>query len=103
MKNVKWLSGITIVANDFRGFWQNQGWDDAAPYQTESRIDVPAGRTSVAPGALSVGGVAFAGDRGIQSVEVSTDQGQTWQPGQVKPGLSPYTWQLWRTDVDVSR
>jgi DMSO/TMAO reductase YedYZ molybdopterin-dependent catalytic subunit len=103
MKNVKWLSGITIVANDFHGFWQSQGWDDAAPYQTASRIDAPAGRATLAPGTLAVGGVAFAGDRGIQSVEISTDQGQTWLPAQLKPGLSANTWQLWRTDVDVSR
>jgi DMSO/TMAO reductase YedYZ molybdopterin-dependent catalytic subunit len=103
MKNVKWLTGITIVADDFKGFWQNQGWDDAAPYQTESRIDVPRGRESYAPGPLSVGGVAFAGDRGIQSVEVSTDAGQTWQPAQVKPGLSPYSWQLWRADIQVDK
>jgi DMSO/TMAO reductase YedYZ molybdopterin-dependent catalytic subunit len=103
MKNVKWLNGITIVADDFKGFWQNQGWDDAAPYQTESRIDAPRGRVSVPPGALSVGGVAYAGDRGIQSVEVSTDGGRTWQAAQVKPGLSPYTWQLWRADLQVDQ
>jgi DMSO/TMAO reductase YedYZ molybdopterin-dependent catalytic subunit len=103
MKNVKWLNGITIVADDFRGFWQNQGWDDAAPYQTESRIDAPRGRVSVPPGPLAVGGVAYAGDRGIQSVEVSTDGGRSWQPAQVKPGLSPYAWQLWRADVQVDQ
>jgi DMSO/TMAO reductase YedYZ molybdopterin-dependent catalytic subunit len=103
MKNVKWLSGITIVSEPFLGFWQNQGWDDGAPYQTESRIDVPEGRDSFPAGTLAVGGVAFAGDRGIQSVEVSTDAGQTWQAAQVKPGLSPYTWQLWRGDVQVDR
>ena len=78
-----------------------QGWDDAAPYQTESRIDVPFGRSSVPAGALAVAGVAYAGDRGIQSVEVSSDGGRSWQPAQVKPGLSPYTWQLWRADITV--
>jgi DMSO/TMAO reductase YedYZ molybdopterin-dependent catalytic subunit len=103
MKNVKWLTGISILAGDFRGFWQNQGWDDAAPYQTESRIDVPRGHDSISAGPLSVGGVAFAGDRGISAVEVSSDAGQTWQPAQIKPGLSPYTWQLWRADVQVDR
>jgi len=77
--------------------------DDAAPYQTESRIDVPRGRDTVAAGQLSVGGVAFAGDRGIQAVEVSTDAGQTWQSAQVKAGLSANTWQLWRADVAVDR
>jgi DMSO/TMAO reductase YedYZ molybdopterin-dependent catalytic subunit len=103
MKNVKWLTGITIVATDFKGFWQNQGWDDAAPYQTESRIDVPHGRDSLAAGPLSVGGVAFAGDRGISSVEISTDGEKTWLPAQVKPGLSANTWQLWRADINVDR
>jgi DMSO/TMAO reductase YedYZ molybdopterin-dependent catalytic subunit len=101
MKNVKWLTGITIVNDDFHGFWQNQGWDDAAPYQTESRIDVPRERIAASAGPLSVGGVAYAGDRGISSVEVSTDGGRNWQAAQVKPGLSPYTWQLWRADVQV--
>ena len=33
----------------------------------------------------------------------STDQGQTWQPTDVKAGLSANTWQLWRTDVQVDR
>jgi DMSO/TMAO reductase YedYZ molybdopterin-dependent catalytic subunit len=103
MKNVKWLTGVSIVANDFKGFWQQQGWDDAAPYQTESRIDTPHDRSAVSSGALSIGGVAFAGDRGISSVEVSSDLGRTWQPAQVKAGLSPYTWQLWRADLQVAR
>jgi DMSO/TMAO reductase YedYZ molybdopterin-dependent catalytic subunit len=103
MKNVKWITGITIVANDFKGFWQNQGWDDAAPYQTESRIDVPHSRETLSSGPLSVGGVAFAGDRGISAVEVSTDGEKTWQPAQVKPGLASNTWQLWRADINVDR
>jgi hypothetical protein len=101
MKNVKWLTGISIVASDFKGFWQNQGWDDAAPYQTESRIDIPKGHTTVPAGALSVGGVAFAGNRGISSVEVSADGEKTWLPASVKPGLSGNAWQLWRADINV--
>ncbi len=102
MKNVKWLTGISIVATDVKGFWQQQGWDDAAPYQTESRIDVPHGRDTINAGPLSVGGVAFAGNRGIQSVEISTDGEQTWLPAQVKPGLSQNSWQLWRADISVN-
>jgi hypothetical protein len=102
MKNVKWLSGITVAATDFKGFWQNQGWDDAAPYQTESRIDTPAGHVTVPAGPLSVGGVAYAGDRGVKSVEVTTDL-TNWIPAQVKPALSPYTWQLWRADIQVDK
>ncbi len=41
MKNVKWIERITLVNTDFLGYWQHQGWNDAAPYQTASRIDTP--------------------------------------------------------------
>jgi|SRR5579864_4031524 len=101
MKNVKWLTGITIVADDFKGFWQNQGWDDAAPYQTESRIDIPKSHATLTAGPLSVGGIAFAGNRGISAVEISTDGEKTWLPAQVKPALSGNAWQLWRADINV--
>jgi DMSO/TMAO reductase YedYZ molybdopterin-dependent catalytic subunit len=103
MKNVKWLTGISIVKEDVKGFWQYQGWDDDAPYQIASRIDTPRPRASVQAGLLDVAGVAFAGDRGIQTVEVSTDGGKTWQEAEVKPRLSPEGWQLWRTQVTVDR
>ena len=44
---------------------------------------------------VGLGGVAYGGDRGIESVEVSTDDGKTWSPAQVKPPLGKYTWVLW--------
>src|SRR5919202_1190851 len=101
MKNVKWLTGIQIVNDDVKGFWQNQGWDDSAQYHVASRIDVPHGRASVSAGPLQVGGVAFAGDRGISRVELSLDGGRTWQEAEVKPRLSPEGWQLWQAQVQV--
>jgi DMSO/TMAO reductase YedYZ molybdopterin-dependent catalytic subunit len=103
MKNVKWIERITLVNTDFLGYWQHQGWNDAAPYQTASRIDTPSQRQSVAAGTTTVAGVAFAGDRGIQKVEVSPDTGQTWIEAQVKPGLSGNSWQLWQAQVPVDR
>ena len=103
MKNVKWLTGIQIVNDDVKGFWQNQGWDDSAQYHVASRIDVPHARSSVSAGPLQVAGVAFAGDRGISRVELSLDGGRTWQDAQVKPRLSPEGWQLWTAQVQVDR
>jgi DMSO/TMAO reductase YedYZ molybdopterin-dependent catalytic subunit len=103
MKNVKWIERITLVNTDFLGYWQHQGWNDAAPYQTASRIDTPSQRQSVAAGTATVAGVAFAGDRGIEKVEVSPDSGQSWIEAQVKPGLSGNSWQLWQAQVPVDR
>jgi hypothetical protein len=44
---------------------------------------------------VAIGGVAFAGDRGIRAVEYSLDEGKSWQAAEIKPGLATNTWQLW--------
>ena len=93
MKNVKWINRIEAVDFDFKGYWQRRGWDDRAEYKTMSRIDVPA-RTVKGEGTIA--GIAFAGDRGITKVEVSTDGGKTWEPAEIKSPLSGLTWVLWR-------
>ena len=44
---------------------------------------------------IPIAGIAFAGDRGISKVEVSTDGGNSWKTAIVKDPLSQYTWVLW--------
>jgi DMSO/TMAO reductase YedYZ molybdopterin-dependent catalytic subunit len=95
MKNVKWITRIELVDYDFKGYWMQRGWDDAAPYKTSSRIDVPTRRSASAAGEVTIGGVSFAGERGITAVEYSLDDGGSWQPAQLKPALATNTWQLW--------
>jgi len=92
MKNVKWITRIEPVAFDLKGYWQRRGWDDRAEYKTLSRIDAP---DSSFKGETSIAGIAFAGDRGISKVEISTDGGATWEQADIKPALSPLTWVLW--------
>ncbi len=93
MKNVKWITGIEAVDFDFKGYWQRRGWDDRAEYKTMSRIDAP---NSTVRGETSIAGIAFAGDRGVSKVEVSTDGGGTWERAELKPALSPISWVLWQ-------
>ena len=96
MKNVKWITAVEAVDYDFKGYWQKRGWDDRAEYKTMSRIDAPGSSIKNAP--TTIAGIAFAGDRGIQRVQVSTNGGKTWQDADLKPGLSGYTWVLWHLD-----
>jgi DMSO/TMAO reductase YedYZ molybdopterin-dependent catalytic subunit len=95
MKNVKWITRVELVDYDFKGYWMERGWADAAPYKTSSRIDTPSPRATPGPGEVAIGGVAFAGDRGIRLVEYSLDGGQSWQPAELKPALAENAWQLW--------
>jgi hypothetical protein len=94
MKNVKWITSIELVATDYKGYWQRRGWDDRAEYQTMSRIDVARATRPGEP--ATIAGIAFAGDRGVSRVEVSTDGGATWGEAEVRPPLSPFTWVLWQ-------
>jgi DMSO/TMAO reductase YedYZ molybdopterin-dependent catalytic subunit len=95
MKNAKWLTEIEVVDYDFKGYWMVRGWSDVAIMNTTSRIDVPRQGAQLRAGTNYIGGVAVAGQRGIQRVEVSVDEGQTWAPATVKPGLGQNTWVLW--------
>jgi DMSO/TMAO reductase YedYZ molybdopterin-dependent catalytic subunit len=96
IKNVKWLSELEVVDHDYKGYWQGRGWTDTAVYKTFSRIDVPAAGATLKRGERSwLAGVAFAGHRGIRTVEVTVDGGKAWQPARVKPAVGDHTWVLW--------
>src|SRR5262249_16793798 len=72
-------------------------WTDEAIVKTMSRIDRPLdrGKLRLADGPIQVSGVAYAGDRGIQRVEVSADDGKSWEPMTLRTPLSAATWVLW--------
>jgi DMSO/TMAO reductase YedYZ molybdopterin-dependent catalytic subunit len=95
MKNVKWVRQIEVLDGDFRGFWQQRGWSDEAVVKTMSRIDTLSSLATTGVEPLVIGGVAFAGDRGITRVEYSVDGGQSWQAAPVKEPLGVLTWVLW--------
>ena len=99
MKHCKWLTRIEVVNYDYRGYWQQRGWSDAAPIRMTARIDTPLDGTNVAARRTTyIAGVAFSGNRGISEVDVSTDGGQTWQRATLKQPLSALTWVLWELE-----
>jgi hypothetical protein len=63
---------------------------------TASHID----RVMNSGAALAVGGVSFAGDRGIRRVIVRADGGD-WVEAELEAPLSPYTWTRWRATLPV--
>lgn len=97
IKNVKWLTRIELVAGDFKGYWQQRDWTDEATIQTMSRFDVPASRAILARESVELGGIAFAGDRGIQQVEISDDGGATWRAVDSLQHVAPLSWSIWRS------
>lgn len=95
MRSPKWLTRINVGTSEPDGYWEQQGWNPSARMQTMSRIDAPLNGAVLPPGGVTVGGIAFAANRGIRQVEWSTDSGRTWRPATLEPPLSRLTWVLW--------
>lgn len=96
MKNVKWIQRIDVVTFDFQGYWQKRGWSNPAVVKTTSAIDT-AGTLALEQGVVPLGGIAVAGSRGIQQVEVKIDDG-AWNVAALEPEVSPLEWRRWRWD-----
>lgn len=96
-KNMKWLSGIEVADHDHTGFYQRQGWSETGVVRTFSRFDNIEDGTRLAAGQpFEVRGHAYAGTRGIRSVQVSTDSGATWSEADLDAQISPYAWRFFR-------
>ncbi len=98
-KHVKWLTRIELTGDDAKGFYEAQGWGPNFIVPTRSRIDVPANESwikqaNVGQG-LEVRGVAFGGNRGVSKVELSFDDGESWEETQIAYPGTKLTWALW--------
>jgi len=95
MKNVQWLTEVELVAENYLGYYQKQGWSDDATVKTTSRIDLPGHGEALQGHDYLVRGLAFAGTRGIRQVEISTDGGEHWAEASLAEPLSFYAWRFW--------
>ncbi len=101
MKQPKWIVKAKLVS-DFRpGYWVERGWDKEAHARATSVIDTVAVEEVVTANngerLVPVGGIAWAGARGISEVEVKVDDGE-WAKAKLRKPLSPTTWTIWRYD-----
>jgi DMSO/TMAO reductase YedYZ molybdopterin-dependent catalytic subunit len=91
----KWVTDIEVTTfAAANAYWVQRGWAQRAPIKTESRIDVPAGGATLAPGRTPVAGVAWAQHKGIAAVEVRVDGG-AWQEARLAAVPDIDTWRQW--------
>jgi hypothetical protein len=98
MKQPKWITGIEVTDEYTEGYWVERGWDEIAQMKTTSVIDTVAVDRLVEKDGqqfVPIGGIAFAGARGISKVEVSVSGGP-WRAAQLRAPLSETTWVIWR-------
>jgi DMSO/TMAO reductase YedYZ molybdopterin-dependent catalytic subunit len=97
MKQPKWIKSIEAIDHHGPGYWVERGWSATAIPHIISIIDTVA-KDAIEGGKVPVGGIAWAGDRGIQKVEVQVDDGAWAEAALRVPPLSPLTWVQWRYD-----
>ena len=98
MKQPKWITAIEVTDEYRDGYWVERNWDKVARVKATSVIDtVAVDHVSERGGQqfVPVGGIAYAGARGISRVEVRVDGGE-WQEAQLRAPLSETTWVIWR-------
>jgi sulfite oxidase len=67
-----------------------------------SYILAPESGAKLKAGAVTVSGVAYNdGSAGMESVLVSFDRGQSWQPAKFETPDSPYAWYRWTTQANL--
>jgi DMSO/TMAO reductase YedYZ molybdopterin-dependent catalytic subunit len=96
--NVKWLSEIELLDEETDGYWEERGWHGTGPVNTVAKI---WSDTTLENGAVEVAGHAYAGVRGIERVEVSTDGGDTWVDAELSEPLpGEDVWRQWRHEFE---
>jgi DMSO/TMAO reductase YedYZ molybdopterin-dependent catalytic subunit len=104
MKQPKWITGIELLDHEEEGFWVARGWDQVAQVQTTSVVDPTSATDSFEENGVTyvpIGGIAWAGARGISQVQVRIDGGE-WVEAQLRDPISDTTWVIWRYDWEFT-
>jgi len=116
MASVKWLTKITATAIPFDGYWQTLEYaywkrKDGLPtltpvttLQVKAEISRPVLHELITAGTTyRVFGAAWVGENNLSKVEVSTDEGKTWQAGKLLDKAVQNAWQLWEYNWAVPK
>jgi DMSO/TMAO reductase YedYZ molybdopterin-dependent catalytic subunit len=95
-KSVKWITRIEWLDRPAKGFYERQGWGPNFTIHTTARFDEPDFRTPIPVGRpVELRGIGFAGDRGVERVQVSLDDGVAWHDARLIYRGSAMAWVLW--------
>ncbi|UPV74913.1 molybdopterin-dependent oxidoreductase [Halorussus limi] len=103
--NVKWLTEIEVLEEEAKGYWEKRGWHGTGPVNTVAKLHAVnrLGDSSGGTTEMQVGGHAYAGTRGIERVEVSTDGGDSWTDAELSDPLpAEDAWRQWQYTYEAT-
>jgi DMSO/TMAO reductase YedYZ molybdopterin-dependent catalytic subunit len=104
---IKWLHKIMVLAQPFEGFFMDKVYrvfqkgeepksgEVVKDLQVKSIIVEPEKDQTLSVGIVPVRGAAYAGEAGIDKVEVSVDHGATWNAAGLIGPDQPFAWRHW--------
>lgn len=111
---IKWLTEITGQVGEATGYYMQQayrvpvttvGQDSGLPeprmlpveeMPVKSLLTAPGEGDTVKVGPVLIQGVAWTGEARIAKVEVSVDEGKTWEAARLVGEEYPYAWRQWQ-------
>jgi DMSO/TMAO reductase YedYZ molybdopterin-dependent catalytic subunit len=112
---VKWLSKITLLEEPHEGFYMDRvyrvydtGQDPktgeiVTDINLKSIITQPEPEAILPRGESTILGAAYAGETDVVEVEVSTDNGASWQSATFIGPHEPFAWRHWQHVWQVSQ
>ncbi|HEX9077281.1 MAG TPA: molybdopterin-dependent oxidoreductase [Anaerolineae bacterium] len=97
-KQPKWITHIGVADHYEQGPWEKKGWSDTAIIRPNARIDRPIDDAVIKgkrDDIFTITGIAFCSSPGVARVEVSTDEGATWNDTVLTRAPSPFTNFVW--------
>jgi DMSO/TMAO reductase YedYZ molybdopterin-dependent catalytic subunit len=113
--SVKWLRAMRVIDQPYPGFFQTTKYSieetttqgkrrvPLGPGIIKSEILHPAADQMVSVGDHRIAGIAWAGEERVTRVDVSVDDGKTWQPARLVGLRQPYSWCQWELPWRVTR
>ena len=112
---VKWLSKITLLDQPQEGFFMDkvyrifQKGEDSKSGKVVTGIGLksiilePANGETLPEGVVPIRGAAYAGETGIQQVEVSLDDGKKWEKARLLGLNVEYAWRHWECLWEIKK
>jgi DMSO/TMAO reductase YedYZ molybdopterin-dependent catalytic subunit len=110
---VKWLYKITVIDQPHEGFFMHkvyrvfQKGEDPKSGKVVKDIIVkaiivdPRNGETLPAGVVPIRGAAYAGEAGIEAVDISVDDGGTWKPARLIGLQETFAWRHWEYLWDV--
>jgi DMSO/TMAO reductase YedYZ molybdopterin-dependent catalytic subunit len=112
---VKWLSRITLLKEPFRGFYMDDVYrvfDKEQDPKTGPTVDAiklksiitqPETDEILPIGTITILGAAYAGETDLEKVEISMDDGNTWEVATFIGPDEPFAWRQWQYAYTIAR